>query len=85
MVNTSQQVGGSIGTALLSTMAVSATTDYLAANGPQLVQQASVEGYTTAFWWAAGILVVGALVTGSLLRSGVRAETARGTPEPVAA
>jgi MFS family permease len=85
MVNTSQQVGGSIGIALLSTMAVSATTDYVAANGPQLIQQAAVEGYTTAFWWAAAIFAVGALVTGSLLRSGVRPEMAHGPAEPVAA
>src|ERR671915_652069 len=85
MVNTSQQVGGSIGTALLSTMAVSATTDYLAANGPQLAQQATVEGYTTAFWWAAAIFAAGALITGSLLRSGVRQEIAHGAAEPVAA
>jgi EmrB/QacA subfamily drug resistance transporter len=85
MVNTSQQVGGSIGTALLSTMAVSATTDYLAANGPQVIQQAAVEGYTTAFWWAAAIFALGALVTGSLLRSGVRREMAHGAAEPVAA
>jgi hypothetical protein len=85
MVNTSQQVGGSIGTALLSTMAVSATTDYLAANGPQLVQEAAVEGYTTAFWWAAAIFALGALITGSLLRSGVRPEMAHGPTEPVAA
>jgi len=84
MVNTSQQVGGSIGTALLSTMAVSATSDYLAANGPQLIQQAAVEGYTTAFWWAAAIFAVGALITGSLLRSGGRAELAHGPAEPVA-
>jgi len=85
MVNTSQQVGGSIGTALLSTMAVSATSDYLAANGPQLIQQAAVEGYTTAFWWAAAIFAVGALITGSLLRSGGRTELAHGPAEPVAA
>jgi EmrB/QacA subfamily drug resistance transporter len=85
MVNTSQQVGGSIGTALLSTMAVSATTDYLAANGPQRIQQAAVEGYTTAFWCAAAIFAVGALVTGSLLRSGVRPEMAHSPAEPVAA
>jgi EmrB/QacA subfamily drug resistance transporter len=85
MVNTSQQVGGSIGTALLSTMAVSATTDYVAANGPQLVQQATVEGYTTAFWWAAAIFAVGALITGSLLRSRVRPEMAHGPAEPVPA
>jgi EmrB/QacA subfamily drug resistance transporter len=85
MVSTSQQVGGSIGTALLSTMAVSATTDYLAANGPQLMQQAAVDGYTTAFWWAAAIFAVGALTTGSLLRPGVRPETAHGPAEPAAA
>ncbi len=85
MVSTSQQVGGSIGTALLSTMAVSATTDHLAANGPQLIQQAAVEGYTTAFWWAAAIFAVGALITGSLLRSRVRPEMAHGPAEPVPA
>jgi hypothetical protein len=34
MVNTSQQVGGSIGTALLSTLAVSATTEFITTNGP---------------------------------------------------
>ena len=78
-------MGGSIGTALLSTMAVSATTDHLAANGPQLIQQAAVEGYTTALWWAAAIFAVGALITGGLLRSGVRPEIAHGRAEPVAA
>jgi EmrB/QacA subfamily drug resistance transporter len=87
MVNTSQQVGGSIGTALLSTLAVSATTDFLAANGPtpELVRQAAVEGYTTAFWWAAAILAVGGLVCGSLLRSDVRPELAHAATEPAPA
>jgi len=70
MVNTSQQIGGSIGTALLSTLAASAATP--------------VEGYTTAFWWAAGIFAIGALVCGSLLRSGARPELAHGA-EPAAA
>ena len=82
MVNTSQQVGGSIGTALLSTLAVSATTDWVVANGPG--PQAAVEGYVTAFWWAAALFAVGAVVTGALLRSGVRV-AAHGAPEPVAA
>ena len=54
MVNTSQQIGGSIGTALLSTVAASV---------------GGVEGYTTAFWWAAGLYVAGALVCGALLRA----------------
>jgi EmrB/QacA subfamily drug resistance transporter len=87
MVNTSQQVGGSIGTALLSTLAVSATTDFLAANGPtpELVRQAAVEGYTTAFWWAAAILAVGGLVCGSLLRSDVRPELTHAGAEPAPA
>jgi EmrB/QacA subfamily drug resistance transporter len=82
MVNTSQQVGGSIGTALLSTFAVSAATDWTVANGPG--PQAAVEGYVTAFWWAAAIFTLGAIVTGALLRSGVRVP-AHGAPEPVAA
>jgi EmrB/QacA subfamily drug resistance transporter len=81
MVNTSQQVGGSIGTALLSTLAVSATSDYVALHGPGA--QAAVEGYVTAFWWAAAIFAVGALVTGVLLRSGVRVPAH--APEPLAA
>jgi sugar phosphate permease len=82
LVNTSQQVGGSIGTALLSTLAVTATTDYLATHGPGA--QAAVEGYITAFWWAAAIFTVGALVTGALLRSDARVP-AHGAAEPVAA
>jgi EmrB/QacA subfamily drug resistance transporter len=82
MVSTSQQVGGSIGTALLSTLAVSATTDYIATHGPG--PMAAVEGYVTAFWWAAAIFAVGAIVTGALLRSGVKVP-AHGAPEPVAA
>jgi hypothetical protein len=32
--------------------------------------QAAVDGYTTAFWWAAGIFAAGAIVAGVLLRSG---------------
>jgi EmrB/QacA subfamily drug resistance transporter len=82
MVNTSQQVGGSIGTALLSTLAISAATDYVVTNGPSA--QAAVEGYITAFWWAAAIFAAGAVVTGALLRSGVRVPV-HGAPEPVAA
>ncbi|APU40694.1 MFS transporter [Streptomyces sp. TN58] len=80
MVNTSQQVGGAIGTALLNTIAASATTAYLtdhaaeaAAGGPaaQLVQaQAMVEGYSSAIWWAVGILVASAAVALTLINTG---------------
>jgi len=86
MVSTSQQIGGSIGTALLSTLAASAVTNYLSDHGPapEVMRQAAVEGYVTAFWWAAGIFAVGALVCGTLLRSGVRAVPAHGALEPAA-
>jgi EmrB/QacA subfamily drug resistance transporter len=74
MVNVSQQIGGSIGAALLSTLAASAATDFIATRGPapEVLRQAAVEGYTTAFWWAAAIFAIGALVTGGLLRPGAR-------------
>ncbi|MDP1847424.1 MAG: MFS transporter [Solirubrobacteraceae bacterium] len=71
MVNTTQQIGGSIGTALLSTLAASAVADRLAeaATRPDaaLAAQAAVHGYTTAFWWAAGIFAVGGVICGALL------------------
>ncbi|MFE9307846.1 MFS transporter [Streptomyces sp. NPDC006706] len=79
MVNTSQQVGGAIGTALLNTIAASATTSYIqdhiagAATRPQqqLVQlQAMVNGYTSAIWFAVGILVVAAVIALTLVDAG---------------
>jgi EmrB/QacA subfamily drug resistance transporter len=66
MVNTSQQVGGSIGTALLSTIAASAAASFAGAPAA-----AAVHGYTTAFLWSAGIFALGAVVAGLLLRPGV--------------
>ena len=58
MVNTGQQIGGSIGTALLSTLAASAADAYATEHGPaaELAAQAAVHGYTTAFSWSAGDL-----------------------------
>ncbi len=71
MVNTMQQIGGSIGTALLSTLAASAVADRLAEAAARpdaaLAAQAAVHGYTTAFWWAAGIFAVGGVICGALL------------------
>ncbi|WP_284747430.1 MFS transporter [Amycolatopsis sp. RTGN1] len=71
-VNTMQQVGGSIGTALLSTLAGNAATSYLVGKvpTPQLAAEAAIESYTTAFTWAAVIFVVGAVLSGLLLQSG---------------
>jgi hypothetical protein len=65
MVNTGQQIGASIGTALLSTLASSAAHAYGAAHRPgaDLAAQAAVHGYTTAFAWSAGIFAIGALTS----------------------
>src|SRR5205823_6307640 len=64
MVNTMQQVGGSIGTALLSSIFASAVTSYAHSHvpSPGLAAQASVHGYTVAFWVAAGVFAFGAVV-----------------------
>ncbi|MCW2912220.1 MAG: transporter [Actinomycetia bacterium] len=78
MVNTSQQVGGAIGTALLNTIAASAVTSWItshAAEAPALgkvafANQAAVHGYATAIWWAVGILVLSALIVIALVNTG---------------
>ncbi|MFJ9037170.1 MFS transporter [Streptomyces sp. NPDC102406] len=73
MVNTSQQVGGSIGTALLNSLATAAATDYLVGKKPSpLVRaQASMDSYSTAFWWSALFFAIGFAVTLVLYRPGV--------------
>ena len=62
MVNTTQQIGGSLGTALLNTVATTATATYVAANGPRSVPQALVHGYTQAFVVSSIGLLVAAVV-----------------------
>ena len=71
-LNTTQMVGGSIGTALLNTVAASAATSYLAgrAPNPANVEAAQLHGYTTVFLWSAVICVGAALITGLVLRPG---------------
>ena len=62
-LNTSQQIGGSLGTALLNTLAASATVTYLAtrAHTPANVVAAQVHGYSVGFLVGAGFLAVAAL------------------------
>jgi EmrB/QacA subfamily drug resistance transporter len=69
MVNTSQQVGGSIGTALLNTIAAGATTAWITANASSDATQAAVYGYVTAFWWALAIMLLAALLVATLVRT----------------
>jgi hypothetical protein len=71
MVNTSQQVGGSIGTALLNTLAATAAANYVADNLPataEVAAQAAVHSYATAYWWGAGFFAVGAVIAALLFR-----------------
>jgi EmrB/QacA subfamily drug resistance transporter len=64
MLNTSQQIGGAVGTALLNTVAVAATTAYVAANGiAHGINAALTAGYTRAFLFGAGFLIVAAILS----------------------
>ena len=80
MVNTIQQVGGSIGTALLNTLASAAAASYVTSHGPSpaTMAEAAVHSYTTAFWWAAGIFAVGAVLAAVILPSGAPAAAPEG-------
>ncbi|MRK01850.1 DHA2 family efflux MFS transporter permease subunit [Aeromicrobium sp. S22] len=68
LLNTSQQVGGSLGTALLNTLYAGAVTAYLtdnmrgARNPDAVMADAFVSGYHVAFFWGAMLLVL-ALIT----------------------
>ena len=77
MVNTSQQIGGSVGLALLSTLSASAAANYARSHTllPGLAAAAAIHGYTTAFTWAAGIFGLGVLLALLILprKTGLRA------------
>ncbi|MET9558438.1 MFS transporter [Streptomyces sp. NPDC006645] len=77
LVNAGQQIGAAIGTALLNTIAVSATTRYLATH-PHIsdaATHATVHGNTVAFWATVAVLILGALTCGLLIRPGRHTET----------
>ena len=71
LVNTMQQVGGSIGTSALSTIALTATATYLAAHhtSPLAPAIAATHGYTIAFGVSAGLLGLGFILAIVLLPS----------------
>ena len=73
LINTSQQVGGSLGTALLNTVAATTTAAYLTANaslGEAAIPAALTEGYTRAFFVGAMFLAAAAVITLAMLRIG---------------
>jgi hypothetical protein len=84
LVNTNQQVGGSIGTALLNTLAASALTSYVLTHGhsPLTLAQAAVHSYIVGFWVSAAILAGSAVVCALVLPSGTLALTGPAEPPP---
>lgn len=89
LINTTQQIGGSLGTALLNTIFTSVVAGYIvdhasASTSPaQLQGVAVVHGYTVAFWVSAAVLAVAAVIALVLVKAS-RAEVASTDAVPVA-
>ncbi|MEU3842040.1 MFS transporter [Streptomyces sp. NPDC028635] len=72
-VNTSQQVGGSIGTALLNTVATTSSATWITAHltnpGQRalVIREGVVHGYTVAIWCAAAVMLLAGLVAGLMV------------------
>jgi EmrB/QacA subfamily drug resistance transporter len=76
LINTSRQVGGAVGLAVMATVAASTARAHV--SGPGTIDQALASGYDRAFAIAAGVLVAGAalalLLPGSPRVAGAQAE-----------
>ena len=75
MVNIAQQIGGSIGLAVFSSLSATAITGYLGehaatAANPATIVDATLAGYHFVFWLAAALFLGGAVVSAVLFRSG---------------
>ena len=66
LINTSQQIGGALGIAALSTIATTRTADKIAAGAAQ--PSALVDGFQTAFLVGAGIAAAGIIAAATLIR-----------------
>ena len=80
LINTSQQIGGAVGIALLSTIAVSTTDDALATG--TAAPLALTDGFRAAFWAAAAIMFAGVLVSVFLVRGRDLQHQEAGVVEP---
>jgi EmrB/QacA subfamily drug resistance transporter len=74
LVNTTQQVGGALGVAVLSTLAISRSGDLIA--GGAAAPVALTEGFQIALIAAAGFAIAGALAVLALVRRGAQPEPA---------
>ena len=91
MVNVAQQIGGSIGTSLLNTIAAVAASSYITAHAAAatsaagkklLVANSLLSSYHTVFWVAAGVYAGAAVICALLLRSQIAIQ--KDSPAPVA-
>jgi predicted MFS family arabinose efflux permease len=75
LINSAQQIGGSLGTALLNTIAATAATSYIVAhavtNPPsrEVVTAGTVHSFTVAFWVGAAFVAFAAITTALLVRA----------------
>jgi EmrB/QacA subfamily drug resistance transporter len=74
LANVVQQIGPAVGIAVLSTVAATATTNYVTGHAglDDLTAHATVHGYSVAFWWCSAIFAVAAVVCTALVRPGTR-------------
>ena len=77
LVNTTAQIGGALGLAVLATVSASRTNALIAQHRPAAI--ALTEGYHLAFWIAFGLVVAAAAVAAALLRP---QRTAAAEPQP---
>jgi MFS family permease len=71
LLSTSQQIGGALGLAVLSSISASRTADFIAANPslPNVTVIGQVEGYQSAFRVGVVFMIIGALFAATILKS----------------
>lgn len=80
LINTSQQIGGAVGIALLSTIAISRTENEITAGTAR--PEALTSGFQLAFWVGAGIALAGVVAALVLIRQEEIAVAPDGQPAP---
>jgi EmrB/QacA subfamily drug resistance transporter len=81
LFNTSQQIGGALGIAALSTIATTKTSDGVAAGTP--LPKALTDGFEAAFIWGGVVAAIGILVALVLVRREDLEAQVEEVPEPV--
>jgi EmrB/QacA subfamily drug resistance transporter len=82
-VNTMQQIGGSLGIALLNTIFATVLADSMAGQNPKdlaVLVQAGLDGYAAAYWWSAAFFAAGLIISFALYRRGVPTQNPDATP-----